>query len=311
MKLRRNDVLVVLALLAAFTGIAIVEQQHDAARGVPETTTYAASDVHGGGYAAFAELLARERVHVDLFDRRPGQLDAGTDTLVAAYAPGAVSSDLTSARSDADLDDLRAWIERGGRLVVLGADARVAPRERAHLGRPPLVEATAFGPPFTGPLAAGISELGPHGSARFATPSANDHVALADAGGPLVVDVTIGRGVVRYLNAAQLFDNRNLARHDNARLAYALARPRFPDGLVLFDEGLHGALIDPSIWSIMPVWLRVMLSGLALTVLLALAGSALRLGPPIEPPRAEPTSAAFLDAVTALYERAGTRPEGA
>jgi hypothetical protein len=192
--------------------------------------------------------------------------------------------------------------------VVIGVDARVAARERALLGRPMVVEATRSGRPFTGPLAPGLARLAPLDAVRFDAAKPDDRVALADDGGPLVVDVRLGRGTVRYIDAGGLFTNRAIALHDNARLAFALVRPRGPHGSVLFDEGLHGAIVDPSWWSISPVWLRVMLCGLALTAVLALAGGALRLGPPFVPPVREPTSAAFLDAVTALYERAHIVP---
>jgi hypothetical protein len=308
--LRRSDLLLLCAILAGFAIAAFIRVQHTAAPVVVPTPSRSSTDVTGGGYAAVAELLRRERVRVGAFDRRPGQLDDDVDTLIDAYAPPGFGADPATVRTDADLDDLRAWVARGGRLVVIGVDARVAPRERALLGRPPVVEASVSGAPFTGPLAGGIATLAPRDRVRFDARRSNDRVALADAGGPLAVDVAIGRGAVRYFDAAQLFANRNLARNDDARLAFALMRPLHPGGLVLFDEGLHGALVDPSWWSIMPVWLRVMLAGFATTVLLMLGGSALRLGPPIVPAPAEPTSAAFLDAVTALYERAGVQPEG-
>jgi hypothetical protein len=309
--LRRNDLLLLCALLAAFVVAAVIQLQHATAPAGPVRPTRSSGDVRGGGYAAFAELLRREGVRVGTFDRRPAQLDDDVDTLIAAYALPAAGGDAAAARTDADLDDLRAWVARGGRLVVLGVDARVAPRERAVLGRPDVREATRRGAPLRGPLARGIGRIAFDGRVRFVASRPDERVQLADAGGPLVIDVMIGRGVVRYVNDTLPFANNVLAAGDDARLAYALVRPRHPGGLVLFDESLHGALVDPSWWSIMPVWLRVMSAGWALTVVLALGGGALRLGPPFVPPRAEPTSAAFLDAVTALYERAGRQPENA
>ncbi len=309
MRLRRNNVLLACALLAAFTLAAVIEQQHATPPAPSVLPTRSSADVHGGGYAAFAELLRREGVSVGTFDRRPAQLDDDVDTLIAAYALPIAGDDAASVRTDADLDDLRAWVARGGRLVVLGADRRVAPRERAVLGRPDVTEATRFGAPFTGPLAPGITDLISLNRARFVASQPDQRVELADAGGPLVVDVAIGRGVVRYVNDTLPFANNVLAGGDDARLAFAVGRPRRPGGQVLFDESLHGALVEATWWSIMPVWLRVMLGGIVATVLLLLGGSALRLGPPFVPSRPEPTTAAFLDAVTALYARARTHPE--
>jgi hypothetical protein len=279
MTLRRNDVLLLLGILVAFAVAAAIQTRRVAEPVVPVAAGYASTDVTSGGYAAFAELLAREGVRAGTFDRHPGELDEHVDTLIDAYAPFGAGPPIARARTDADLDDLRGWVERGGRLVVLGVDARSAPRERVVLGRPFVIEATAPGRMLAGPLATGLAVLAPRGRVRFAVNPAHARVELADDGGPLVVDVALGRGTVRYFNAAQLFTNRNIARADNARLALALVRPVHPGGLVLFDEGLHGEIVDPSVWSIAPVWLRIVMTGLALTVILALAGGALRLGP--------------------------------
>lgn len=308
MTLRRKDVFVALAIVLAFAVVAAVKIHTTAENTAAARDTYSSTDTNAGGYAVYAALLEREGVRVGAFDRHPAELDAATDTLIEAYAPLDAATQPDEARPALDLDDLRGWVERGGRLVVIGVDARVAARERALLGRPMVIEATRSGGPFTGPLAPGLAQLAPRNAVRFEAAAPNDRVALADAGGPLVIDVRLGRGTVRYLDAGGLFANRAIALHDNARLAYALARPSRPHGAVLFDEGLHGAIVDPSWWSISPAWLRVMVCGLALIAVLALAGGALRLGPPFVPPVREPTSAAFLDAVTALYERAHIVP---
>ncbi len=53
---------------------------------------------------------------------------------------------------------------------------------------------------------------------------------------------------------------------------------------------------------------RVALGGIALAIALALAGSALRLGPPLTMrPAREPASDEFIAAVAALYQRANAR----
>jgi hypothetical protein len=90
-------------------------------------------------------------------------------------------------------------------------------------------------------------------------------------------------------------------------LAYALARPR-PAGLVAFDDGLHGALIDRPWYRALPVPVRVALGFGAVALALGLIGSALR-GPPPMPLvlEREPTSEEFVDALAALYERIGAR----
>jgi hypothetical protein len=104
------------------------------------------------------------------------------------------------------------------------------------------------------------------------------------------------------------FDNALIARADNARLAYALAKPRRAGGIVAFDEALHGALVDRRWWDVIGIPQRVALGGIALAVLAALIGSMLRLGPAVTLRVArEPASDEFVAAVAALYERTKSR----
>jgi hypothetical protein len=128
-------------------------------------------------------------------------------------------------------------------------------------------------------------------------------VLLGDRAGPIVVRIPTGRGEIDAVSDPHPFDNALIAQADNARLAFALARPR-GGGAVAFDETLHGALIERRWWQAIDLPERVALAGIALAVLLALAGSALRLGPGIALREArEPASDEFIAAVAALYER--------
>jgi hypothetical protein len=106
----------------------------------------------------------------------------------------------------------------------------------------------------------------------------------------------------------RLFANAALARDDNARLAYLLARPRLPGRIVAFDEALHGALLERGWLGALSVPVRVALAGSVLAILIALAGGALRLGPPVTlRATREPASDEFIAAVAALYRRAHAR----
>jgi hypothetical protein len=117
-----------------------------------------------------------------------------------------------------------------------------------------------------------------------------------------------GRGEIVFVRDPHEFDNALLAHGDNARLAFELARPRRPGGSVAFDEGLHGTIVDRRWWQVLDVPLRVALGGVALAVLIALAGGALRLGPAVTLRVArEPASDEFIAAVAALYARAHAR----
>ena len=132
---------------------------------------------------------------------------------------------------------------------------------------------------------------------------------LGGAVGRLIaVRTPYGRGEIVAVADPHLFDNSLLATADNARLAFALARPRRAGGMVAFDEALHGAIVDRRWWQAIDVPQRVALGGIALAVLIALAGGALRLGPAVTLRVArEPASDEFVAAVAALYARTRSR----
>ena len=117
-----------------------------------------------------------------------------------------------------------------------------------------------------------------------------------------------GRGEITSIRDPREFDNASITSGDNARLAFALARPRTAGGIVAFDEALHGTIVDRRWWDVIGVPQRVALGGIALAVLIALIGGALRLGPAVTLRAArEPASDEFVAAVAALYQRSGAR----
>jgi len=56
-------------------------------------------------------------------------------------------------------------------------------------------------------------------------------------------------------------------------------------------------------WAVVPRAFAIAIWSALAIVLIAFAGAALRLGPPVLPRPVEPTSAAFLDALAALFQR--------
>ena len=215
--------------------------------------TFASTDYRSGGYAAWYELLQREGITVERFERRPAELDRSIDTLIAANPVVPAGNDV---RRPPDRAALAQWVRAGGRLIALGSGDPLA---------------------GNGPKLAGLR-----------TP--------------------YGRGEIVSILDPHPFDNALLARADNARRAYVLAKPRRAGGIVAFDEALHGALVDRRWWNVLSVPQRVALGGIALAVLLALIASTLRLGPAVALRAArEPASDEFVAAVAALYERTGSR----
>jgi hypothetical protein len=301
---RRGDAIRAALAVAGLTLVAILTKPP----AQPALDTYSVTDARSGGYAAWEELLQREGVAVERFQGRPIELDGTIDTLIDAYGVAPLPDDL---RLNADTRALAAWVRRGGRLVLLGRNASTAAQEETLLKRPGERPAPLAGGPLRARAFGGTVEaLATFSRERFVrgnTPS-RTRTLLADRGGALIVRVPLGRGAIVYVSDPRLFANAALARDDNARLAYLLARPRGPGRITAFDEALHGALVARGWLGTLSVPVRVALAGAVLTILIALAGGALRLGPPVAlRVLREPASDEFIAAVAALYRRANAR----
>jgi hypothetical protein len=295
--LRLSDVLLAAAVLAGMVLVALLGKSPAAA-----FDTFSASDFRSGGYAAWFALLQREGFETQAFARRPAELDARVATLIAATPT--VASD-TGSRDAADQAALGHWVAAGGRLIALGAaDAfRIAGSHTIGV-RPATATARRTGGPLYGPLARAVARLAGLSAERLRhARRLGGRVLLADRGGAIVLRVPYGRGAIDYVSDPHPFDNQWIAHADNARLAFALARPA-GGGAVAFDETLHGVLIERRWWQAIDVPERTALVGIAFAILLALGGSALRLGPAIALREVrEPASDEFVAAVAALYQR--------
>jgi hypothetical protein len=305
--LRRLPLLETALLLLATLALIVLAVLTDRAKhsDVP-LDSYSSYDAAGGGLRAWYEVLQREGLRVGRFEQRPPFLDNTVDALV--WAEPLTFDTRQVQNTPADVSGLEAWVRDGGRLLYAGHDDAAA---RAHVLHLPLsTNGTPGGAPYVGPeLAdAGVGRVAPSpDSALRWRPARGATVLLADEKGPLVVRYAFGKGEVVAAIDESLFTNARLGLADNARLAYALARPRGARGLVAFDEAVHGFVVPEHWWSIVPRPFAIALA-LALAVLiLAFGGAALRLGPPLVPvARAEQTSAAFVDALAALFEKTGS-----
>ena len=113
------------------------------------------------------------------------------------------------------------------------------------------------------------------------------------------------RGRVTAVIDESLFTNDGIARGDRARLAVALALPRAATGRVSFDEAVHGFGVPERWWQIVPRPFAIALIVAGAALMVAFAGAAIRLGPPLVPEaRTDRSTADFIDALAALLERA-------
>ena len=104
-RLRRGDLLVVALAVVALAALAAFRPEPGAS-----TDTYATTDFRSGGTAAWYELLQREGVPGDRFERRPGELDGSIGTLIDAFGVDPVTGDVRTPADEAALD---AWVRAG------------------------------------------------------------------------------------------------------------------------------------------------------------------------------------------------------
>jgi len=298
---KREHLVAALALLALVAASLFANRPEP-----PAAATRASGDFSFGGYRAFSELLAREGIRVERFRRHHDALgESGIDTLVVAF-PDEQLGHLWNA---AERDALRAWVRRGGNLVDIGltptADKNDLKGERVVLAGAAAGERSAL----RGVWASMVTRLDDRGKNRL-EPVKGAHVErlLGDAAGALVVRYSYGRGHVVGVANAALFENRSIARGDDARLAFLAARPGRPGGTVAFDEAVRGDVVEKPWYRALTAPELLALGLAALAGLFWLAYGIVPLGPPVRlrAPR-EPTSQEFVDAVAALYARARAR----
>ena len=296
--MRRDAVVAAVAIIALLVVAAL--GHHDEA---PKAATHASTDFSFGGYRGWYGLLAREGVHVERFREHHDALAAsGAGTLIVAFPADGLPSEWNAAERDA----VRAWVRGGGRMVDVGltpsVDRHDADGERVFLTVARRASGTLRGPwaPVVGALAErGASRLVPAKHARVET-------LLRDDAGALVVRYRSGRGEVVGVADAALFENREIGRSGDARLAYLVARGS--GAPVAFDEAIRGDIA-------VKAWYRALnapeLLGLSLAAFAGLSWLAygiVPLGPAVRLRAArEPAGDEFVDAVAALYERARVR----
>ena len=269
----------------------------------PQLDSFSSFDTAGGGYAAFFSLLEREDVRVRRFQQRPAFLDASVDTL--AYVEPYVFDPRAVTPSSGDVAALEAWVRGGGRLLYVGHDDDAAKHGILHLPASTTKAQAGRGTVVAPELAAaGVRRIEPSGTLRWKRPKRGFEVLFGDARGPVVVAYPFGRGRVVASIDESLFRNDAIARFDRARLAYALAMPHRPAGVVAFYETVHGYGVPDRWWTLVPRAFAIALCFALAIIFIAFAGAAIRFGPPLIPvERRDRSSADFIDALSSLLER--------
>ena len=294
---RRETALLLVALaLLVFVGVAF-----DRAAIPPDRVdSFSTYDAATGGYRAAYEMLGRVGIRVERFERRPSFLDGSIATLV--YVDPLPFDTAQIQPTKADLAALDAWVRGGGALLYIGYDDAAAKIGYVHL--PATIARAKRVHPSTIARTlrlAGVARITSGETHRFRTMGAR--VLVDDGRGALVVTYPFGRGRVTAVVDRTLFANVGIATGDRARLFAALAHDA-RGGIVAFDEVPHGYTTPERWWMVVPRAFAFAVVFGCLVLLVAFAGAAIRLGPPLVPvARDDRTSADFIDALAALYER--------
>jgi len=306
-KLRMTgEQLVAIAALAVVGVLAVVTQRTEKP---PEFNTYLSTDYASGGVRAWTMLLEREGIPTKRFVLRPLQLDSSIDTLITIAPLPFVQAQ--SPRIPADIGALAAWVRRGGRLVYVGRFKALEKAERSELVLPQWLPAVGASGRMQGPAIAASGPLASVGTNRMIVlPPAHGTEEAFDRNGDIVVRYALGKGEVVAVSDPVPFTNGAIGRAGNARLAYLLGAPRRPGGRVAFDDGVLGELVDRPWYRALSAPVLLGLAILLLAVVVALAGGLFPSVPAFAlRSKREPTSAEFIAALGALYERTRARAD--
>lgn len=295
---RRVDIIV---LVFAATVIGVLAYGRQVALDSLPHSTYSTNDTGPNGYQALYNVLRSSGVEVSRFSRVLGVLDADVGTLVlSTYA---IDPMMTAKPMDAhDSADLKAFVERGGRLVVLDDDFAGSQDVVPGVATVTAAKATVAVPLARDRYTAGVGSVAAPIEAVFPFATRIGVPLLANDKGIVAIAYSLGKGTVIAIAAPLLFSNSHIAASDNARFAYNVISGHGP---IAFDEYVHGYDDDLSFWAALPVPVRAAVWIVGAIVLVGLIGANVPFAPavPLDPPE-ERDSSAYIDAMGALLRRA-------
>lgn len=260
---------------------------------------YSTNDTGPNGYRALYDVLHASGVPVSRFSRVLGVLDPSVGTLVlSTYAIDPEPQPMDSH----DSADLKQFVERGGRLVVLDDDFAGSDDIVPGVAKVAVVKADDAVPLARDRYTAGMRSIAAPILAVFPFATRSGVPLLANDKGIVAIAYPLGKGTVVAITVPTLFSNSHIAAADNARFAYNVIAGHGP---VAFDEYVHGYDDDLSFWSALPAPVHAAVWIVAAIVLIGLIGANVPFAPaiPLDPPE-ERDSSAYIDAMAALMRRA-------
>ena len=293
---RRRIAIAVGVILALVLGLHVLDDATRPPGGHSSSSFATAPD----GVAAYDSLLARaghpvERLRASIGSAR---LDPGSTLML--LDPGTLG--------ETEIDTLRSFVERGGRLVAGGLQAGAATRllgSTVRLASKGADHSTMIAPV---PETVGVQGVRAVGAGSYAaTGTALPVLGRRDA--TLLAVATLGRGRIALLADTSPLTNALLAEDDDAALGLALAGPA--SRTVVFVESVHGYGRSSGL-SALPTGWRVALAGLFVASLVMMVARGRRLGPPERADRpAAPSRREHVDAVAATLRRTHKPDEAA
>ena len=250
-----------------------------------------------GARAAY-ETLLRSGYSLERWERPLSELaaTAGPETVVIFAQP--------FTREPNDIKAVRKIVERGGRVLSTGyMGGFILPAEASDTPKEFHFAACKLEPEGLDALAgSGEAWMVPEATWKVGNPM--QRVEYSCAGNPAVVEYDWGKGHIVWRASSTPLENGSLSRAHNLDLLLASLGPRAGHRFY-WDESLHGDI--RSVWSYAggAAWNSLWI-GLPVLALLIVFSFSRRSGPVRDlppPPRATPIE--FLEALGALYRKAG------
>ena len=261
----------------------------------PPGSTFSSEEEGAKTLLRYLDALEVETHTQQRFDELP---ERGTIVVIATRP-------FEKPATNADVRAVRDWVERGGRLVMVGPFAAELPRGSLS-GSTTTAEEAVLEPLLPSVYVQGVERIKVDGQRMLVDDTAwVSH--FKDIEGQVLVSRTFGRGEVVWLASAYPVSNAGLAEADNARLATLLVAQQRP---VYFDEYHHGFVSGGGVWERLGANGRAALIVAFLALVVALTARARRIAPAIERPEPRRVrTGAYIGSLAHLYRKAGARAE--
>lgn len=290
----RKILLVALSILLVCLIISVAVNP-SAEESLPYPSPYSAAS--GGAKAAYT-LLSQIGYRTEHWRKSPSKLmEHGVNTVLVVAVP-------TQNPTPEDRQELRRYVERGGKLIAIGGEtAALLPRSAVLPGLPHFAWQT-YRALIPSGLTSNAPEIAMAPSVYWQTSDEASHVQYGESREAVVVSYKYGKGEVIWWAAADPLTNTGILQKNNLQFFLNSVGPS-RDRTVLWDDYFHEGevtladtlLASPLKWSVLQ---------LALLALFVVLTYSRRHGPvrPL-PQKSRLATLEFVETLGALYQRVG------